>query len=54
MPAFLVTYTSPTQRHERQHETEWIAPCGFDTDRARESFERHCPSAAVVRVEEID
>ena len=53
MPAFFITYTYPTTCHDIKHETEWICPEGYDSARARASFERQFPAAAVVHVDEI-
>jgi len=54
MPAFLITYTNPHTGNDITHETEWICDSSYDTERARESFERQFPTAAVVRINEID
>lgn len=54
MPAFLVTYTTTRTGHDIKHETEWIAPSNYDSDRARQAFERQFPTAAVLCFEEID
>ena len=54
MPVFLVTYQSTRQSRDVTHETEWICDASYDRDRARQAFEQRFPSAAVVRVEEVD
>ncbi|MEN9780944.1 MAG: hypothetical protein RL014_2092 [Pseudomonadota bacterium] len=52
MPVFLITYTSTNQSRDIHYETEWVCDSSYDSDRARASFERQFPTAAVVRVEE--
>ncbi len=52
-PVFLVTYTSTRQSRDVTYETEWVCDSSYDRDRARASFERQFPSAAVVSVEQI-
>jgi hypothetical protein len=43
---YLVAYTT---NHER-HETEWVCPEGYTTDKALESFKQQFPSAAVISI----
>ena len=49
-PVFEITYTSGNQRHATKHFTEWVCPAGYDIDTARESFEGHFSSTAVVSI----
>jgi hypothetical protein len=52
-PVFLITYTSTRQHRDITYETEWVCDSSYDHDRARASFERQFPSAAVVSVEQL-
>ena len=54
MPVFLVTYSSTRQHRDVIHEVEWICDSSYDRARARASFERQFPSAAVVSVEQLE
>ena len=53
-PVFLVTYSSTRQHRDIQHQVEWVCDSTYDHDRARASFERQFPSAAVVSVEQLE
>jgi hypothetical protein len=53
-PVFLITYTSTHQSRDITYETEWICDASYDRDRACASFQQQFPSAAIVRVEELD
>lgn len=52
-PVFLITYTNTRTTDAVTHETEWVTPGNYDSDRAREAFERQFPTTAVVRLQEL-
>ena len=53
-PIFNITYTSERQDHAIRHETQWVCPPWFTDTKARESFERQHPSAAILHFNPCD
>lgn len=54
MPIFLIAYTSTHQNHAIRHETEWVCSTGYDRDRARQAFQKHFPTAAILHCKPIN
>lgn len=53
-PVFLVTYTTTRTSDAITYQTEWVTPSNYDRDRAHQAFRQQFPTAAVVRLEEVD